>query len=113
MTTKKEQALIDLDRTYAHLKEFIQSSPENASYSLAAVMTQIQDEGFCPAVSIFGDNPNDIVLAASTVFGFSSGLASKFKTPENFVETVNAGIQCGNSEFSKRKEAAPCSTTKH
>ncbi|AOW49396.1 hypothetical protein [Acetobacter ascendens] len=113
MTTKKEQALVDLDRAYANFKELILPAPDGATYSMAAVLNQIQDEEFRPAVSIFGDTPGDIVLAAATIFGFSSGLASKFKKPEDFVAAVNAGIQCGQGEFPKAQEDAPCSTAKH
>ncbi|WP_349934917.1 hypothetical protein [Acetobacter sp. A11-2] len=113
MTTKKEQALLDLDRTYAEFKELIQSAPEDARFSMAAVLVQIEDDGCRAAFSLIGDTPIDIVLAASTVFGFSSGLSKKFKNPEYFVETVNAGIQYGTSEFPKAKEAEPCSTAAH
>lgn len=113
MATKKEEALADLDRTYAEFKAAIQSAPEDARYSMAAAMTAIEDNGHRPAFSLFGDNPMDIVLAAATIFGFASGLNSKFKNPEDFVETVNAGLQCGTDSFPKSQEAAPCSDTKH
>ncbi|KDE20285.1 hypothetical protein AZ09_08240 [Acetobacter aceti 1023] len=111
MIDKKEQALRELDKTYAEFKAHIQSAPQDANFSLAAVMNVIEDEGYRPAISASGNNPGDIVLAAATIFGFSSGFAPKFKNPEDFVETVNAGIQCGQGEFPE--EAAPCSTTKY
>ncbi|ANA14193.1 hypothetical protein [Acetobacter oryzifermentans] len=113
MMTNKEKALFDLDRTYAEFKKLIQSAPENARFSVAAVATEIEDGGYRPTISIFGDTPGDIVLAAATVFGFSSGLSTQFKNPEDFVEIVNSGIQCGTGEFSNRKVDAPCSATKH
>lgn len=111
MIDKKEQALRELDKTYAEFKAHIQSAPHDANFSLAAVMNVIENEGYRPAISASGNNPGDIVLAAATIFGFTSCFAPTFKNTEDFVETVNAGIQCGQGEFPK--EAAPCSTTKH
>ncbi|GCD53009.1 hypothetical protein [Acetobacter pasteurianus] len=111
MTTKKEQALRELDKTYAEFKAHIQSAPQDANFSLAAVMNVIENKGYRPAISVSGNNPGDIVLAAATIFGFASGFYPTFKNPDDFRATMNAGIQCGQGEFPE--EAAPCSTTKH